>query len=146
MASSSSSSSLGSKLIATSLNLHKTHKSCPVAAAAGLWHFIDLLPQHAGKGTAMQHVMQHYGFDASATVAAGDSANDLLMLKQVGVHADVSIQTYMLVSCTPTASTRHGSSAKPSKCYHCCPVLLQLRLVYVCSTAYTTSMHTATHM
>jgi hypothetical protein len=57
-----------------------------VAAAAVPWRFIDLLPQHAGKGTAMQHVMQHYGFDATSTVAAGDSANDLLMLKQVGWH------------------------------------------------------------
>uniref|UniRef100_A0A383V3B4 Sucrose phosphatase-like domain-containing protein n=1 Tax=Tetradesmus obliquus TaxID=3088 RepID=A0A383V3B4_TETOB len=50
--------------------------------SAGPWRFIDLLPQHAGKGTAMQHVMQHYGFDAASTVAAGDSANDLLMLQQ----------------------------------------------------------------
>jgi hypothetical protein len=58
-----------------------------VAAAAVPWRFIDLLPQHAGKGTAMQHVMQHYGYDATATVAAGDSANDLLMLKQVSWHS-----------------------------------------------------------
>jgi hypothetical protein len=56
------------------------------AAAAVPWRFIDLLPLHAGKGAAMQHVMQHYGFDAASTVAAGDSANDLLMLKQVGWH------------------------------------------------------------
>jgi HAD superfamily hydrolase (TIGR01484 family) len=63
-----------------------TVNNCSCCSAAGHWRFIDLLPQHAGKGTAMQHIMQHYGFDASSTVAVGDSANDLLMLKQVGLH------------------------------------------------------------
>ncbi|KAF6261087.1 sucrose-6F-phosphate phosphohydrolase-domain-containing protein [Scenedesmus sp. NREL 46B-D3] len=53
--------------------------------SAGPWRFIDLLPQHAGKGSAMLHVMHRYSFDAASTVAAGDSANDLLMLKQAAL-------------------------------------------------------------
>lgn len=57
---------------------------CVVAVhAAGAMRFVDLLPQHAGKGSAMQHVRQRFAFDEGSTVACGDAMNDLLMLKTV---------------------------------------------------------------
>lgn len=49
------------------------------------WHFVDLVPKNAGKGAAMHHVRQQLGFDESATVACGDSSNDLLMLDQANL-------------------------------------------------------------
>lgn len=45
---------------------------------------MDVLPVGAGKGAAMEYVRARMGFCRGHTVAAGDSANDLLMLQQVG--------------------------------------------------------------
>lgn len=50
--------------------------------SANPWRFIDLVPKHAGKGSALQYVRQQFAFDEASTVAAGDSCNDLLMLQQ----------------------------------------------------------------
>lgn len=50
------------------------------AAAERGWRFADVLPAAAGKGAAMEYVRERLGFDAASTVAAGDGANDLLML------------------------------------------------------------------
>jgi HAD superfamily hydrolase (TIGR01484 family) len=46
---------------------------------------VDVLPAAAGKGKAMEFVRRRLGFARSETVAAGDGANDLEMLQQVGV-------------------------------------------------------------
>lgn len=48
------------------------------------WRFVDVLPERAGKGAAMEWVRARLGFDPDHTVACGDGPNDMLMLQQVG--------------------------------------------------------------
>jgi hypothetical protein len=46
------------------------------------WRFVDVLPSRAGKGAALDYVLRKLGFDAASTVACGDGANDLQMLRR----------------------------------------------------------------
>jgi sucrose-phosphate synthase len=56
--------------------------------------FIDILPPRASKGTAVEYLRQKYALPAEAVIVAGDSGNDIEMLKCarnaiiVGNHTD----------------------------------------------------------
>ncbi|MGB7404965.1 MAG: HAD-IIB family hydrolase [Pacificimonas sp.] len=45
--------------------------------------YLDILPQRASKGAAVEHVRKHYGIAKHAVIAAGDSGNDVEMLRSV---------------------------------------------------------------
>jgi len=47
---------------------------------AGDWRFLDLVPIKAGKLEALDYVRKTHSFSHAATVACGDSGNDILML------------------------------------------------------------------
>lgn len=47
---------------------------------AGDWRFLDLVPIRAGKLQALEYVRKEHGFSHAATIACGDSGNDILML------------------------------------------------------------------
>lgn len=51
------------------------------------WHplFADCIREGNDKGTAIEHVCQHYGIDVSETMAFGDGGNDLEMLVRAGI-------------------------------------------------------------
>ncbi|GBF87879.1 sucrose phosphatase [Raphidocelis subcapitata] len=51
-----------------------------ITSGTGDWRFLDLVPKGAGKLQALDYVRQTHGFPLSATVACGDSGNDILML------------------------------------------------------------------
>lgn len=42
--------------------------------------FLDIVSHQAGKLEALEHVRKSHGFDKDATIACGDSGNDILML------------------------------------------------------------------
>ena len=44
----------------------------------------DVIPAVGGKGTAIGHILQYFGLDASQAVAFGDNHNDLEMISAVG--------------------------------------------------------------
>ncbi len=44
--------------------------------------YLDVAPQHGGKGGAVAHLIERFGLLAARTVAAGDSGNDANMLDQ----------------------------------------------------------------
>jgi hydroxymethylpyrimidine pyrophosphatase-like HAD family hydrolase len=46
----------------------------------GDWRFLDVVPKGAGKLEALEYVRRSHGFPLEATVACGDSGNDILML------------------------------------------------------------------
>ncbi|WP_185985490.1 HAD-IIB family hydrolase [Aureimonas mangrovi] len=45
--------------------------------------YLDILPLRASKGTAVDHVRRHYGLAESAVYVAGDSGNDIEMLRTI---------------------------------------------------------------
>lgn len=47
--------------------------------------FLEIMPQHVDKGNALLHLADHLGIDIKNTLAIGDGANDIPMLKQAGV-------------------------------------------------------------
>jgi sucrose-6F-phosphate phosphohydrolase len=49
--------------------------------------YLDVLPKHASKGTALAWLAQHIGVPPGAIVVAGDSGNDSSMLRIAGVRA-----------------------------------------------------------
>lgn len=51
-----------------------------VTSGVGDWRFLDLVPARAGKLQALEHVRTSHGFGHAATVACGDSGNDISML------------------------------------------------------------------
>lgn len=51
-----------------------------ITSGTGDWRFLDMVPLQAGKLEATDYVRQKFGFPLSATVACGDSGNDILML------------------------------------------------------------------
>ncbi|KAF8062739.1 SPP1 [Scenedesmus sp. PABB004] len=51
-----------------------------ITSGTGDWRFMDLVPARAGKLQALEYVRAARGFPLSATVACGDSGNDILML------------------------------------------------------------------
>ena len=63
------------------------HKLC--VSGKGDWRYIDLVPAQAGKLQALEYVRQALGFDRDATVACGDSGNDIDMLQ--GEHHAVVV-------------------------------------------------------
>lgn len=46
---------------------------------------IEIFSSQAGKGTALLHLAHHLGIDRNATIALGDSTNDLSMIKAAGL-------------------------------------------------------------
>lgn len=44
----------------------------------------DVIPLSGGKGSAIRHILAHYGLDASQAMAFGDNQNDMEMLQAVG--------------------------------------------------------------
>ncbi|KAI8471812.1 MAG: sucrose-6F-phosphate phosphohydrolase-domain-containing protein [Monoraphidium minutum] len=61
--------------------LEKGRVDCNIiTSGTGDWRFLDLVPKRAGKLQALDYVRQAHGFPLSATVACGDSGNDILML------------------------------------------------------------------
>ena len=51
-----------------------------ITSGSGDWRFLDIVPTSAGKLQALNYVRNRYGFEVEATVACGDSGNDILML------------------------------------------------------------------
>lgn len=51
--------------------------------------YVDVVPLQAGKLQALEHVRRQAGFSLMATVACGDSGNDILMLSGERVYACV---------------------------------------------------------
>jgi HAD superfamily hydrolase (TIGR01484 family) len=63
-----------------------------IVSGTGAWRYVDLVPAGAGKLAALEHVRGALGFTPAATVAAGDSGNDLDMLRTEGVgHAAIVV-------------------------------------------------------
>ena len=56
----------------------------------------DVIPASSGKGTAITKVLEHFGLDASQSMAFGDSQNDLEMLQTVGVGVAMGNATAQL--------------------------------------------------
>jgi predicted mannosyl-3-phosphoglycerate phosphatase (HAD superfamily) len=59
---------------------HSTIVFLSPAVLTGDWRFLDLVPVKAGKLEALEYVRKQHGFSHAATVACGDSGNDILML------------------------------------------------------------------
>lgn len=51
-----------------------------VARCVHACRYVDIVPLRAGKLQALEHVRKAHGFSLAATVACGDSGNDILML------------------------------------------------------------------
>ena len=51
-----------------------------IRSGTGGWNYIDVVSAGAGKLESLEHVRRALGFHESATVACGDSGNDILML------------------------------------------------------------------
>jgi sucrose-phosphate synthase len=66
--------------------------ACTIIHSHG--RYLDVLPFAASKGTAVEHVRQHLGMHARDVIVAGDSGNDIEMLRSapnaiiVGNHSD----------------------------------------------------------
>lgn len=46
---------------------------------------VDVIPLTGGKGSAIRHILEHYGLDPSQAIAFGDNHNDIEMLQAVGM-------------------------------------------------------------
>ncbi|GGE75349.1 HAD-IIB family hydrolase [Sphingomonas prati] len=55
--------------------------ACSVIQSHGT--YLDILPHAASKGTAVEHVRRHYGMARDQVMVAGDSGNDVEMLRSV---------------------------------------------------------------
>eukprot|EP00878_Enallax_costatus_P014266 GHUV01014922.1.p1 GENE.GHUV01014922.1~~GHUV01014922.1.p1 ORF type:complete len:413 (+),score=120.28 GHUV01014922.1:330-1568(+) len=55
-------------------------KANVITSGTGDWRFLDLVPIKAGKLEALEYVRKTHNFPHSATIACGDSGNDILML------------------------------------------------------------------
>ncbi len=55
--------------------------ACSVIQSHGT--YLDILPHAASKGTAVEHVRRHYGLSREQVMVAGDSGNDVEMLRSV---------------------------------------------------------------
>ena len=51
-----------------------------IRSGSGGWKYVDVVPAGAGKLESLEHVRRSLGFGLEATVACGDSGNDILML------------------------------------------------------------------
>jgi len=51
-----------------------------IISGSGGWKFIDCVSTGAGKLESLEHIREQLGFEASETVACGDSGNDILMM------------------------------------------------------------------
>lgn len=51
-----------------------------ITSGTGDWRFLDLVPIRAGKLEALEYVRKQHAFSHAATIACGDSGNDILML------------------------------------------------------------------
>jgi len=51
--------------------------------------WVGVFPRRAGKGKALEFVLQKLGVKPSACIVAGDSGNDLTMFKVNGVRGTV---------------------------------------------------------
>lgn len=51
------------------------------------WHpvFADCIAKGTSKATGIDHIIRHYGFDLSETMAFGDGGNDIEMLRHAGI-------------------------------------------------------------
>ena len=50
-------------------------------------HYTECIPKNCSKGTGVKRVMEHYGLPMEASVAVGDSENDLDMIRAAGIGA-----------------------------------------------------------
>lgn len=51
-----------------------------ITSGTGGWKYVDIVSAQAGKLESLEHVRRELGFAHAATVACGDSGNDILML------------------------------------------------------------------
>lgn len=51
-----------------------------ITSGHGGWKYVDIVSAQAGKLESLEHVRRELGFALEATVACGDSGNDILML------------------------------------------------------------------
>lgn len=51
-----------------------------ITSGHGGWKYVDIVSAQAGKLESLEHVRRQLGFGLAATVACGDSGNDILML------------------------------------------------------------------
>lgn len=56
----------------------------------------DVIPASGGKGTAIRHILRHFGLDASQAMAFGDNHNDVEMLRAVGTGVAMGNATQAL--------------------------------------------------
>ena len=64
--------------------VHEALAPLPFACETIFCHddYLDVAPQHGGKGGAVAHLLGRFGLSVARTVAAGDSGNDTNMLAQ----------------------------------------------------------------
>lgn len=48
-------------------------------------HYLEFIPNHATKGTALEHLCQALGYTKDNAIAFGDAENDLAMIKTAGL-------------------------------------------------------------
>lgn len=51
-----------------------------ITSGTGDWRFVDVVSKNAGKLEALEYARRRFSFPINATVACGDSGNDILML------------------------------------------------------------------
>ena len=56
----------------------------------------DVIPRQGGKGSAIGHILNHFGFDPAQAMAFGDHHNDLEMLQAVGTGVAMGNATEQL--------------------------------------------------
>jgi hydroxymethylpyrimidine pyrophosphatase-like HAD family hydrolase len=98
--------------------MNALHPACYGLFCAGDWRFVDLVPARAGKLQALEHVRAAHGFQLAATVACGDSGNDILMLSGANLAIVVGNAQPDLIKWLDgagAASAGEGNSPLPGK-------------------------------
>jgi len=68
-----------------------------IASGSGDWRYLDIVPKSAGKLKSLQYVQRKLGFRDEATLACGDSGNDILMLSGTNLGVMVGNSQEQLV-------------------------------------------------
>ena len=77
---------------------------------------VDVIPATGGKGSAIRHILDHYGLDPAQALAFGDSHNDIEMLQAVGTGVAMGNATAQL----KTIADRVCGPVSEDGIYHYC--------------------------